>query len=63
MTDLSNVEVRRYNGQCEYGPWMGLDDESLPVWVGELVAGEVAETDAGDGEVSEGGATFRWRKV
>lgn len=62
----ANVEVRRFNGQCEYGPWMALGEhgDDLPCWVATGVANQVAEDDAEEGGiVEEGGAQFRWRKA
>lgn len=59
----SDVQVRRHNGQCKYGPWLMADDEDLPVWVRGLIADEIAESKAEEGIVSEGGEQFAWRKI
>lgn len=60
---LANVQVRRHNGQCEYGPWLSpLDTDDVPVWVGELVGNAIAESDADEGSVEQGGAMFVWRR-
>jgi hypothetical protein len=59
---LSNMEVRRHNGQCEYGPWLPVADEDVPGWVGDQIADEIAEHDADSGRVSQGGSAWSWRK-
>jgi hypothetical protein len=62
---ISRVEVRRHNGQCEYGPWLRLaesDDMDVPAWVGDMIADEIAENDADDGRVEQAGSIWVWRK-
>lgn len=61
----ANVEVRRHNGQCEYGPWLpttGDDEHDVPEWVGAMIADEIAENDADEGWVEQGGSKWVWRK-
>lgn len=58
----TDVEVRSYNGRCEYGDWLAVRDEDVPEWVGDLIADEIAEHDAFVGVVSQGGCAYRWRK-
>lgn len=60
---LANVEVRRHNGQCDFGCWYKAGDEDVPAWVGEWVADEIAENDADEGMVEQGGSKWAWRKV
>lgn len=38
---MTTTEIRRHNGQCEYGEWLQLED--APVAVVEAVADEVLE--------------------
>jgi hypothetical protein len=57
-----STEVRRHNGQCEYGEWIPLtDSDDLPAAVVEAVTDEVVEgNDAG--EVVVGGRTWVYRR-
>ena len=58
----TNTEVRAFNGQCEYGPWLDVFHEDVPSWVEGLIADEIAEDGADNGTVSRGGSMWRWRK-
>lgn len=60
---IENVEVRRHNGQCAYGPWMAATSEDVPGWVGEMVADEIAENGGDEGRIEDGGSIWLWRKV
>jgi len=59
---VENVEVRRNNGQCDYGPWLTCD-EDVPSWVGDMIADEICENDADSGKVEQGGSRWTWRKA
>jgi len=58
---IERVEVRQHNGQCEYGPWLAVTDESVPPWVGDEIGDEIAENDADAGQVEQG-SVWVWRK-
>lgn len=62
---LAGVEVRHYNGQCPYGPWLDIDDAvHVPKWVGEVIADQIADGDESeDMIVSEGGDQWMWRRA
>ena len=40
---VDTTEVRRHNGQCEYGEWVDLTSEDVPQVVRQAVAEEIAE--------------------
>ena len=58
---IANIEVRRHNGQNEYGPWMPADAAGVPTWVGDLIGDERAEANADSGRVEQGGSIWVWR--
>lgn len=59
---MSVVQVRRYNGQNSYGPWLDVKSEAAPRWVGEYVNDERAEhRSATHGRVERGGSIWFWR--
>ena len=62
MNLTANVEVRRHNGQCSYGPWLPIDNEDVPDWVNVMVGDEIAENDADEGFVCGATSMWAWRK-
>ena len=75
QTIIETTEIRRHNGQCEYGKWIDLGDESVPYAVKEAVAGEVGEAMCRDmrreetekntdeaGQVNVGGQIWVYRR-
>jgi len=58
-----NVRVRRHNGQCAFGDWLAVSDAAVPEWVGEWIADEIAENDAGSGRVDRAGSIWIWEKI
>lgn len=59
----SNVQVRRNNGQCDYGPWRAANHGNVPEWVADMIADEIAENDADSGQIDRAGSIWTWRKV
>jgi hypothetical protein len=59
----ANVEVRQHNGTCEFGAWMHVASEDVPYWARPAIADEIAENDADEGIVSQGGCAYVWRKA
>lgn len=61
-----NIEVRRHNGQNEYGDWLPASHEDVPEWVAEMIADELAWHDDNvpeGGKVSQAGSIWTWRKA
>ena len=50
LVDVDEVEVRRHNGQCAYGPWMPLVGSGVE----EEVADEIVECHCRDMRREEG---------
>lgn len=74
-TIVTTTEIRRSNGQCEYGDWLALDSEDVPTHIREAIADEVAEAMCRDmprephgdctdeaGEVCVGGERWVYRR-
>lgn len=57
-----NVEVRRHNGQCSYGPWMSIDAEDIPEWVADMILDEIIENGAKEGMIDQAGSIWAWRR-
>lgn len=61
MKNKSNIEVRRNNGQNQYGPWVGGDSADVPAWVLEYAETEQIEDGKDAGQVERGGSKWDWR--
>ena len=68
---IDSTEVRRHNGQCEYGEWYDLSSEDVPNHVREAVADEIAdamrrESESSNtedsGKIDIGGQTWVYRR-
>jgi hypothetical protein len=60
--NATNVEVRRHNGQCSYGPWMPIDAEDIPEWVADMIGDEIAEDGSKEGMINQAGSIWTWRR-
>lgn len=60
---LTNVTVRRHNGQNAYGAWSQYDEECFPAELGDAIADEIVNRDSEGGEIEVGGTIWVWRKV
>jgi hypothetical protein len=56
------TEVRRHNGQCEYGQWIACDRGDCPPEVRQAVAEQETEERQESGRVNCGGQMWSWRQ-
>lgn len=59
----SEIEVRRSNGECGFGPWRSADALDIPKWVGNLAADEMIECGFDYGQVEQGGSVWLYRSA
>lgn len=58
---ISRTEMRRRNGECEYGPWMPATD--APARARDAIADEIAESGERSGQIEVGGQAWVYRPV
>ncbi len=59
---MTTIEVRRNNGQCDYGPWVAIGSKDVPQWVAEIATEKTVETDDDCGKIEQGGSRWSWRR-
>jgi hypothetical protein len=60
---IFDIQVRRHNGVCPYGPWCAAGDDAVPSWVRDLVVDEIAETARNSGQVKRGGLIWIYQQI
>jgi hypothetical protein len=61
-TKQKDIQVRQFNAQCCYGPWISVTSTDLPQWVADLVLDEFAEMKE-EGMVERGGSMWKFRTI
>ncbi len=61
-TREKDIQVRRFNDQCCYGPWLSVTSTELPQWVADLVLDEFSEG-KDEGIVQRGGLVWKFRII
>ena len=59
INNLETIEIRRHNGQNDYGEWETYDQKWHPYQLGE----ELAEVSGENGVVQVGGQKWAWRRT